>query len=991
MNDHPSNESTRSDGSVGTSHTGWGRLLDGHPWFVGEGRFPLPAYSEFMPPPRLGRTPYGDVDAMLFSAQDPHGWRVSEIEEEYELRPGLEHLAQQIMVALLRLGQGMPVHHIGGHKGQNLVNNPYWPPQLAAHAGQLAHERYVVLMPLALSRTQDDMGRVRWTFFGGSEQGPERAFWKGFYSAPGQELPESESLVFMLRLLANVYGEAAHDPAQLFPIGFRILPSEGNASFPYWNVEPLPAWTKPYVIDEHTPLEGARYLLTFRPFSRLPAAVQESYLVGKLALLPFPGSLVFWGMPTYLRLQQELPLALQIPLLRLVARRGGPGGIRVPQSGWLHEPRPDLQPSEVQQELVLDTYRRTNRWNRVHRYDDELALNPRVDKVVKVLFSTALDSIGLYDKPMARNCQLWTKDFELLLDGPNATRRDLVKAEAALVEGGLFGYRFLFPGMRVGLHEIYWQRPLVAYWSPESKQSQILPDAPLGHLTAYRADEPDLSHPVELWPRLLRREAYLSALHDLNHPHDYYLHQTPLNILSLLDNWLLMGERPLRKSFARRLLRISKHESLDEWLASLPERASDSGQGRLVQKELEKIVEPLDRAQDLPEALTYDGTATRAFEQAFWQDILTLSHGRYINKDNADCVQDPATLSKLTHHHRDLEHLGDYLIARHRNAIAESGMEGKAVCGDLPFQWRTDFDFSRFGGWKNNQEGRTHERDILVVIPGKDRSQAVVMADHYDTAYMEDLFEPSRGGSGVRLAAAGADDNHSATATLLLAAPIFLKLAKEGRLERDVWLLHLTGEEFPSDCMGARHFCQALVEKTLKLRLSEDEWIDLSNVQVVSVLVMDMIAHNRDDDQDIFQISPGKSRASLGLAYQAHLANILWNAKANEWNSSSERRGRGHGRRSSDGLQIPDIALHPYLAGEVRTADDPQSSLYNTDGQIFSDVGVPVVLFMENYDINRTGYHDTKDTLENIDLDYGAAIASVAIETAARAASQTEA
>ena len=49
-------------------------------------------------------------------------------------------------------------------------------------------------------------------------------------------------------------------------------------------------------------------------------------------------------------------------------------------------------------------------------------------------------------------------------------------------------------------------------------------------------------------------------------------------------------------------------------------------------------------------------------------------------------------------------------------------------------------------------------------------------------------------------------DNGSATATLLQAAPIFLKLAREGKLERDVWLLHLTGEEFPSDCMGARVF-----------------------------------------------------------------------------------------------------------------------------------------------------------------------------------------
>jgi hypothetical protein len=41
---------------------------------------------------------------------------------------------------------------------------------------------------------------------------------------------------------------------------------------------------------------------------------------------------------------------------------------------------------------------------------------------------------------------------------------------------------------------------------------------------------------------------------------------------------------------------------------------------------------------------------------------------------------------------------------------------------------------------------------------------------------------------------------------------------------------------------------------------------------------------------------------------------------------------------------------------------------------------------MENYDINRTGYHDSHDTMENIDLDYGAAMAAIAIESAAQLA-----
>ena len=83
---------------------------------------------------------------------------------------------------------------------------------------------------------------------------------------------------------------------------------------------------------------------------------------------------------------------------------------------------------------------------------------------------------------------------------------------------------------------------------------------------------------------------------------------------------------------------------------------------------------------------------------------------------------------------------------------------------------------------------------------------------------------------------------------------------------------------------------------------------------------------------------------------------------------------------------IPKAARHPQLHGEVRTPPDPRSSLYNTDGQIFSDAGIPVVLFMENYDINRQGYHDTQDTMVNIDLDYGSALAAIAIETVARAA-----
>ncbi len=325
---------------------------------------------------------------------------------------------------------------------------------------------------------------------------------------------------------------------------------------------------------------------------------------------------------------------------------------------------------------------------------------------------------------------------------------EIHQAEAAVTEGGLFGYRFHFPAMRVGRFEVYWHRLAVAYLSHRTGEVELLPDAPLGYMTAYAQNAGARDETIELWPRLLRRQAYLSALNNFSTIHDHYSRQTALNILSLLDTWQSMGQQPLPRSFARALLRIPEEETLESWLASLPNRASRAGEGNRIQEIAKTKLEPQEKAQPLPEAITFGQTAMRPFEEAYWNDILTLSEGDYRNKDNADCIQDAVTLSELSHPQRDLDQLGDYLLSRHRTAIANTGMQGKAMCGELPFHWRTDFDFPLFGGWKSNQDGQLYERDLLVVIPGKDRRQAVVLADHYDTAYMEDLYDKSRGGSG---------------------------------------------------------------------------------------------------------------------------------------------------------------------------------------------------------------------------------------------------
>ena len=222
----------------------------------------------------------------------------------------------------------------------------------------------------------------------------------------------------------------------------------------------------------------------------------------------------------------------------------------------------------------------------------------------------------------------------------------------------------------------------------------------------------------------------------------------------------------------------------------------------------------------------------------------------------------------------------------------------------------------------------------------------------------------------------------------MLAAPVLLDMSKAGRLGCDVWLVHLTGEEFPADCLGARALTQRLVEGTLKLHLPGGKTRDLSKVEIRGLYVMDMIAHNNDRDRDVFQMSPGAGRRRCGWRGRPRSPRRSGTSRCRCGTASRPAAAAARGRRSPNGQRVPEIAAHPVLRGEVRTPMDPRSTLYNTDGQVFSDAGVPCVLFMENYDINRQGYHDTHDTMENIDLDYGAAVAAIAIESAARAATE---
>ncbi len=906
-----------------TVATGWG-LLEAEAR-ARAGAFPLRAYSEFMPPPYVGVKPYCPDRARCdctAGATDDGSLDIDEYEWAHELVPGLARIGEHVIDQLGKLLDGKD--HV--LSSSLLDGNPAWPDELAARAGSLGHDPRLLILPLALSKSRDDKGNDRWTLFGASHLGAARPFWHGL---------EADELARVLAWAGAPWPfSVIADPDDVAP-SIRPLLHDGGK---------------------------VRTIVTLRPFAQLPADVRAAYLAGDLVLAPTPASLVFHEHRGYQRL--DLPYAQQIALLKLFPRIEESCTLRVPQSGWLDE-------------LVEAKVARTHRWQRVQRDD---AVKDFTDRVTTALFSCEPDALGLYDKPMARNVQLWTEDYAAVLDGPGADRAALQRAAAAIERGGRFGYRFVFPPMQAGARALYWHVPLIA-----RPGAALLDAAPSGLVTAERTD----AAPVILAPRVLDRAPHRAAAAHFPHEPGRRRFTTTHNARKLLDARDHLGA-PLSPSFARALLRVGRDTSLDAWIADLPDQAADRAAGARLAATLRGCIGGDD---DPGPTRTFAATANRAFEEKIWRTIASLAEGDFRQKVNADAITanrgrtgGPAAeqIGLQVPERNDLEALGDHLRREHDALIAKHGMTGRAEVLDHRFAWETDFEFPWMQGWAANQRGEARERNLVVLIPGRNRGEAIVMGDHYDTAYMEDVYDADRGGDGLRAGAAGADDNHSATTALLAAADVLLPMARDGLLERDVWLVHLTGEEFPADCMGARALCQALVENNLVLTTTDGAPRDVSSTAVVGVYVLDMIGHNHDRDRDVFQIASGEGAGSARLALHAHRATERWNRAVDGWNR--ERPDLGRADRMPDGSSPPPPFAHLALRGEIRVEWEPKSALYNTDGQIFSDVGIPVVLFMENYDISRTGYHDTHDTMANIDLDYCAALTAIAIEAVAEAA-----
>ncbi len=910
----------------------------------GRGAFPLRAYSEWMPPPYIGIKPAAPrIDACAASACEVHDrstLEVDEYEQANDLEPGLDVIARHLATELGKLVRGQP-HALSRTL---LEGNPAWPPELAAAAaaGALTHDPLVVICPLALSRSQSDKGLDQWTLFGASHDGAAR---------PALHRLDEEALGALL-----AWGGVASDR-------WRVLADDLPA-----------ALASRAFAGDASELDA---LVTFTAFSELPSRVRTAYLAGQLVLVPSPACLVLFEHPRYRELAREMPRARQIALLHLFPRMEAGCAIRIPQSGWIDEH--DEATHHAHGHHVVNHIIRTHRWQRVARDSDVHGDGAYSDKVAIALFSTTPEAIDLYDKPLARNSQVWTADYHLLLDGPRADHTAIAHAAGIVDRGGRFGYRMYYPPMRAGLREVFWHLPLVARADGERYP------AATGYITAER----DGHSSLVLAPELLARPEHVTAARAFPRERGLARDTTESNARKLLEARSLL-DAPVPPTFARALLHVAKNTTLDEWLAELAGRSSDRAAATRLAKTLRESI-AADEEPGVPLVLHHLGT--REFEERVWTTIRELAHGEFRMKNDADGIvvnrgRHGGTAAKAAHVHaherRDLEALGDHLHARYRELIEAHGMTGRAEVVDHVFRWESDHEFPWMEGWVKNQAAPA-ERNIVLVIPGRDRTQAVVMGDHYDTAYMEDVFYSEKGGDFLRAPAAGADDNHSATTALLLAAEQLLPLAAAGTLERDVWLVHLTGEEYPADCMGARALGQALVEKTLVFTAEDGTPRDMSNVDVVAAFILDMIGHNTERNRDVFMIAPGEGARSARLALRAHRANQKWNASAAAWNEH-DRRGLARAERVPDGLHPsppPPPFAHLPLRGEVRVEWEPRSALFNTDGQIFSDLGIPCVLFMENYDISRTGYHDTLDTMANIDLDYCAAVTAIAIETVA--------
>jgi hypothetical protein len=187
----------------------------------------------------------------------------------------------------------------------------------------------------------------------------------------------------------------------------------------------------------------------------------------------------------------------------------------------------------------------------------------------------------------------------------------------------------------------------------------------------------------------------------------------------------------------------------------------------------------------------------------------------------------------------------------------------------------------------------------------------------------------------------GCDDNVSATALLMRAAETLQPLPHR----RDIWLVHLTGEELPADGLGAWHFLSEMMRDKRDIH---------------AAVITDFIGWH-EAGAPVVQLSPTKAPASEGIAALALDAS----------------------KKIAPGIEVR------YLP-----RNHPRNSVFQTDMQEFEYDGFPGVVFNENLDYTKKtrdrnpNYHQSTDVCANLVVPFAVSLSKVAIETVARLADE---
>lgn len=865
-------------------------------------------------PEHRGRLEAARVDAPL--AELP--LLVSEEEDILSLEPVWRSLAHRLREYLRELYRGSP-ESIPELPPEKVRASRHFIRELEGRVP--AGERFDVFLPVQTSRTQTDKGRLEWTIYALSSEDDEAVFLKSMSYAsvaralegllPGPDLEPgyvASRAPDLAAFCAHV--RKLHEAAPDAPLAFVGSP-ERAAVYARLGVGKLPGTT---FLGPEVKSTGSALVVTFLPWERLSPGIREDYLHGRASIYPFVGTYLFRGLS-------------QFEVLRVL--RGFNPRKRVLAG--------EIKAEGVSEAAVDDDFSNALRVRvlKIARLDSKAAEEGAHQDEFRNVFSEDKGYLGLYDKPLVRmSAIVRDADGFPVLEGPLATREQVknVKLRCRKSLGSYSVVMDFVPKMQVNRHEVHWIRPIVG--GDERRRFQLL-----GHFRArpVRADasygSPEGTKAVDLVPLPLARASWVD-LWELEHRGKLSLVEAKkVEALFTLESSLRRGLGIPAGATARTVLDALAGKAFSGHFPTL---------ARFVRERLERepraraLLERVKRAEDLYAAARPPERPTGTPER-FAHEVVPHARSIFDRVDQAEYRRLYEELDTIVAGEREavwFDGSGRRSRFKRKNNAQRANQLGELV--DWLESWYRSLGYatSQVERHRFRWDGREHE-NLIVTIPGTVHpDEWVFLGDHFDTAFEGDVFDAT----GRRVSAAGADDNATAVAAVMLAG----KVLKDVKPRRSIRLVHLTGEEFPGDCLGTRHLCSKLVQE---------------RASVAGVYIMDMIGFDRSEG--LFQVSPGRGPRSLACALDVLASTAVWN------------RG-GHG-----------LELRPDLRVAGASCD---SSLYNTDGQIYSDAGFPVVLFMEDYDIARTGYHDTHDTQQLITWPYACAIAQVAMDAALRTA-----